>query len=175
MKGFTAEHPDIPEALRGAYGDLGHPLGVEYLSRLGVTAVELLLVHQFVHDARPVEGALRNYWGYNSIGFFAPHNDYAAFGQRRERVQEFKSMVRTLHQADIEAILDVVYNHTAEGSHLGPVSSFKRIDNSAYYRAVGDNPLVLYREKHNEAKGRDRPYAARQQQRLLPGQPCLLV
>jgi isoamylase len=121
VKGFTARHPAIPEALRGTYAGLGHPVAIDYLTRLGVTSVELLTVHQFVQDAQLVDRGLRNYWGYNSIGFFAPHNEYAAFGQGGEQVQEFKGMVRALHEAGLEVILDVVYNHTAEGNHLGPV------------------------------------------------------
>ena len=143
VKGFTVAHPDIPEALRGTYAGLAHPVSVEHLTRLGVTAVELMPVHQFVHDAHLVEKGLRNYWGYNSIGFFAPHNDYAS-GDRGQQVQEFKAMVRDLHQAGIEVILDVVYNHTAEGNHLGPVLSFKGIDNRAYYRLVPDDPRHYY-------------------------------
>jgi isoamylase len=142
-KGFTVRHPDIPESLRGTYGGLGHPVAIEYLRDLGVTAVELLPVHQFVHDAHLLERGLRNYWGYNSIGFFAPHNDYAS-GGRGEQVQEFKAMVRALHDAGIEVILDVVYNHTAEGNHLGPILSLKGIDNAAYYRLVDDDRRHYY-------------------------------
>jgi glycogen operon protein len=144
VKGFTVRHPAIPQALRGTYAGLGHPVAIDYLTKLGVTAVELLPVHQFVQDAHLVERGLRNYWGYNSIGFFAPHNEYAAFGQAGEQVQEFKGMVRALHEAGIEVILDVVYNHTAEGNHLGPVLSFKGIDNRAYYRLVEDEPFFYY-------------------------------
>jgi len=144
VKGFTARHPGIPEALRGTYAGLGHPASLDYLTSLGVTAVELLPVHQFVHDAHLVERGLRNYWGYNSIGFFAPHNEYAAAGQRGEQVQEFKAIVRALHEAGLEVILDVVYNHTAEGNHLGPMLSFKGIDNPAYYRLVPDDPRYYY-------------------------------
>ncbi len=144
VKGFTARHPDIPEALRGTYAGLAHPAAIEYLTGLGVTAVELLPVHQFVHDAHLVERGLRNYWGYNSIGFLAPHNEYAAGGQRGEQVAEFKAMVRALHEAGIEVILDVVYNHTAEGNHLGPMLSLKGIDNAAYYRLVADDPRFYY-------------------------------
>jgi isoamylase len=143
VKGFSARHPDIPEALRGTYAGLGHPVAVDYLRGLGVTAVELLPVHQFVHDAHLLERGLRNYWGYNSIGFLAPHNGYAS-GGRGEQVQEFKAMVRVLHEAGIEVILDVVYNHTAEGNHFGPVLSFKGIDNHAYYRLVPDDPSRYY-------------------------------
>jgi isoamylase len=144
VKGFTARHPGIPAAQRGTYAGLAHPAAIEYLTGLGVTAVELLPVHQFIHDAHLAERGLRNYWGYNSIGFLAPHNDYAAGGQRGEQVAEFKAMVRAMHQAGIEVILDVVYNHTAEGNQLGPVLSMKGIDNSAYYRVVPDNPRFYY-------------------------------
>jgi isoamylase len=144
VKGFTARHPDIPAAQQGTYAGLAHPAAVEYLKRLGITAVELLPVHQFVHDAGLVERGLRNYWGYNSIGFLAPHNTYAAAGQRGEQVAEFKAMVKALHEAGIEVILDVVYNHTAEGNHLGPALSMKGIDNAAYYRLVPDAPEFYY-------------------------------
>jgi isoamylase len=136
VKGFTARHPEIPPDLRGTYSGLAHPASIRYLTHLGVTAVELLPVHQFVHDSHLVERGLRNYWGYNSIGFLAPHNDYASAGTRGEQAAEFKSMVATLHEAGLEVILDVVYNHTAEGNHLGPTLGFKGIDNAAYYRLV---------------------------------------
>ncbi len=129
----------MPETQRGTYQGLAHPAVIEHLQKLGVTAVELMPVHQFVSDAILAERGLANYWGYNTIGFFAPHNAYAASGARGEQVQEFKSMVRTLHQAGIEVILDVVYNHTAEGNHLGPTLSFRGIDNASYYRLVGDD------------------------------------
>jgi glycogen operon protein len=138
VRGLTMRHPDVPKALRGTYPGLAHPVIIEYFQDLGITAVELMPVHQFVHDARLLEKGLRNYWGYNSIGFFAPHNEYAA--RPGEQVEEFKAMVRSLHEADIEVILDVVYNHTAEGNHLGPMLSFKGIDNAAYYRLVPDDP-----------------------------------
>ncbi len=144
VKGFTVRHPEIPGAQRGTYAGLAHPAAIEYLTGLGVTAVELLPVHQFVHDAHLVGRGLRNYWGYNSIGFLAPHNEYAAGGQRGEQVAEFKAMVRALHQAGIEVILDVVYNHTAEGNQLGPMLSMKGIDNAAYYRLVAENPRFYY-------------------------------
>jgi isoamylase len=144
VKGFTARHPEIPEAQRGTYSGLAHPAAIEYLTGLGVTAVELLPVHQFIHDAHLVERGLRNYWGYNSIGFLAPHNEYASGGQRGEQVAEFKAMVRALHEAGIEVILDVVYNHTAEGNHLGPVLSMKGIDNAAYYRLVNEDLRFYY-------------------------------
>jgi isoamylase len=144
VKGFTARHPDIPEAQRGTYAGLAHPAAIEHLTGLGVTAVELLPVHQFVHDAQLVERGLSNYWGYNSIGFLAPHNAYAAGGELGEQVAEFRSMVRALHEAGIEVILDVVYNHTAEGNHLGPMLAMKGIDNAAYYRLVPEDPRFYY-------------------------------
>ncbi len=134
VKGFTARHPDIPEVLRGTYAGLAHPAAVDYLKKLGITAVELLPVHQFIHDKRLADLGLRNYWGYNPIGYFAPHSGYASSGQQGQQVNEFKQMVKTLHNAGIEVILDVVFNHTAEGNHLGPMLCFKGIDNAAYYR-----------------------------------------
>jgi glycogen operon protein len=140
VKGFTARMKQVPPELRGTYAGLAHPSSIEYLNRLGVSAVELMPVHQFVHDGHLVNQGLRNYWGYNSIGFFAPHNDYASAGQRGEQVREFKQMVKALHAADIEVILDVVYNHTAEGNHLGPVLSLKGFDNCAYYRVLQHEP-----------------------------------
>jgi len=139
VKGFTKSHPGIPEELRGTYAGLAHPVAIEYLKSLGVTAVELLPVHQFVHDHRLVDNDLSNYWGYNSIAFLAPQNDYAARGQQGQQVQEFKQMVKTLHDSGIEVILDVVYNHTAEGNHMGPVLSLKGLDNASYYRLVDDD------------------------------------
>ncbi len=139
VKGFTARHPEIPPELRGTYAGLAHPVSIDYLRSLGVTAVELLPIHQFVHDAHLAERGLRNYWGYNSIGFHAPHNGYASVVEGGRQVAEFKSMVRSLHAAGIEVILDVVYNHTAEGNHLGPMLSFKGIDNAAYYRLMADD------------------------------------
>jgi len=138
VKGFSRTHPDIPEELRGTYAGLAHPLSIEYLQNLRITAVELLPVHQFVQDSTLIDRGLRNYWGYNSIGYLAPHNEYAA-GQRGDQVPEFKNLVKTLHAAGIEVILDVVYNHTAEGNHLGPMLSFKGIDNPAYYRLMPEN------------------------------------
>ncbi|MGH9183133.1 MAG: glycogen debranching protein GlgX [Acidimicrobiales bacterium] len=139
VKGFTATHPDIPPELRGTYAGLATDEAIEHFERLGVTAVELLPVHQFVHDAHLVKRGLRNYWGYNSIGFLAPHNEYSSWGTCGQQVPEFKQMVRTLHDAGIEVILDVVYNHTAEGNHLGPVLSFRGIDNRSYYRLMADD------------------------------------
>jgi isoamylase len=139
VRGLTKEHPVIPDEQRGTYLGLAHPAVISHLQGLGVTAVELLPVHQFVTDSHLSDKSLRNYWGYNTIGFFAPHNAYAAGGSRGEQVQEFKTMVRALHAAGIEVILDVVYNHTAEGNHMGPTLSFRGIDNSAYYRLVDDD------------------------------------
>src|SRR3954467_8934556 len=139
VKGFSRMHPGIPEDLRGTYAGMAHPVAVDYLKNLGITAVELLPVHQFVQDSTLADKGLRNYWGYNSIGYLAPHNEYSSGGQRGEQVQEFKQLVKTMHQAGIEVILDVVYNHTAEGNHLGPMLSFRGIDNPAYYRLVPDN------------------------------------
>jgi isoamylase len=138
VKGLTYLHPGIPEEIRGTYAGIAHPLVIEHLARLGVTALELMPVHQFVHDHRLVDLGLRNYWGYNTIGFFAPHGAYSATGDRGQQVQEFKSMVKALHAAGIEVILDVVYNHTAEGNHLGPTLAFRGLDNSAYYRLAED-------------------------------------
>jgi glycogen operon protein len=140
VKGITKTHPGIPAELRGTYAGLAHPVAVDHLRRLGVTAIELLPIHQFVQDLHLLESGRRNYWGYNSIGFFAPHNEYAATD---DPVREFKGMVKHLHAADIEVILDVVYNHTAEGNHLGPTLSFRGIDNNAYYRLSGDPTYYL--------------------------------
>ena len=139
VKGLTQLHPDVPEELRGTYAGLAHPAITEHLTRLGVTAIELMPVHQFVQDNTLLEKGLRNYWGYNTLGFFAPHAGYSANPTNGQQVQEFKTMVKAMHQAGIEVILDVVYNHTAEGNHLGPTLSFKGIDNPAYYRLVEDD------------------------------------
>ena len=136
VRGFTLRHPEVPPGLRGTYAGLATTPVIDYLKRLGVTTVELMPVHTFVDDRHLVEKGLRNYWGYNSIGYFAPDNRYSATGQ----VSEFKTMVKALHSAGIEVILDVVYNHTAEGNHLGPTLAFRGIDNAAYYRLVPDNP-----------------------------------
>ncbi|MCJ8500548.1 glycogen debranching protein GlgX [Desulfatitalea alkaliphila] len=138
VKGFTARHPDIPAEIRGTYAGLAHHVAVDYLKHLGITAVELLPVHQFIHDQHLVAKGLRNYWGYNSIGYFAPHNEYASDKRPAAAVAEFKQMVKTLHEAGIEVILDVVYNHTGEGNHLGPTLCFKGIDNAYYYRLTED-------------------------------------
>ena len=144
VKGLTQTHPGIPEDVRGTYAGLGHPVMIEHFKKLGVTAVELMPVHQFVHDSHLVERGQHNYWGYNTIGFLAPHNDYSSAGQRGQQVQEFKAMVKALHEAGLEVILDVVYNHTAEGNHMGPTLSFRGIDNNAYYRLVDDDPKHYY-------------------------------
>ena len=140
VKGFTATHPSIPEELRGTYAGLAHPAAIEHLVTLGVTAVELLPVQQFVQDLHLVDNGRRNYWGYNSIGFFAPHNEYAATD---DPIREFKGMVKHLHAAGLEVILDVVYNHTAEGNHLGPTLAFKGLDNNEYYRLTADRNFYL--------------------------------
>ncbi|MEV8264403.1 glycogen debranching protein GlgX [Microbacterium sp. NPDC077057] len=138
VKGLTQRHPEVPEELRGTYAGIAHPAVIEHLQRLGVTALELMPVHQFVNDSVLQDKGLSNYWGYNTLGFFAPHNAYAAGGQDGQQVQEFRAMVRALHEAGIEVILDVVYNHTAEGNHLGPTLSMRGIDNEAYYRLEED-------------------------------------
>ncbi|MFI9243486.1 glycogen debranching protein GlgX [Streptomyces sp. NPDC053086] len=136
VRGLTRTHPDVPEPLRGTYAGLAHPAVTEHLTSLGVTAVELMPVHQFVQDGVLQDRGLSNYWGYNTIGFFAPHNAYAAHGTRGQQVNEFKAMVKALHTAGLEVILDVVYNHTAEGNEMGPTLSFRGIDNASYYRLV---------------------------------------
>ncbi|HET8569118.1 MAG TPA: glycogen debranching protein GlgX [Candidatus Limnocylindria bacterium] len=138
VKGITMCHPRVPPEHRGKYLGLAHPAVIEHLVSLGVTAVELQPVHQFVHQPLLLEKGLRNYWGYDTIGYFAPHNAYAVSGQRGEQVREFRQMVRALHDAGLEVILDVVYNHTAEGNHLGPTLSFRGIDDAAYYRHTED-------------------------------------
>ncbi|WP_036330181.1 glycogen debranching protein GlgX [Microbispora sp. ATCC PTA-5024] len=134
VRGLTMRHPQVPEEQRGTYAGLAHPAVVEHLQSIGVTAVELMPVHQFVPEHFLVARGLTNYWGYNTIAYLAPHNAYSSAGQRGEQVQEFKAMVRALHEAGIEVILDVVYNHTAEGDHMGPTVGFRGIDNVAYYR-----------------------------------------
>jgi isoamylase len=139
VKGLTQLHPEVPEADRGTYRGVAHPAVIDHLKRIGVTAIELMPVHQFVNDSTLQEKGLSNYWGYNTIGFFAPHSAYAVGSDRGSQVVEFKEMVRALHAAGIEVILDVVYNHTAEGNHLGPTLSFRGIDNGAYYRLVDDD------------------------------------
>jgi glycogen operon protein len=144
VKGATRRHPGVPEELRGTYAGLAHPAFVEHLQKLGVTAVELLPAHHFVHDAHLVERGLRNYWGYNSIGFLAPHGGYAASGSAGGQLQELRQTVKDLHAAGIEVILDVVYNHSAEGNHLGPTLSFRGLDNQAYYRLVAEDPRYYF-------------------------------
>ncbi|MDZ7585454.1 MAG: glycogen debranching protein GlgX [Thiobacillus sp.] len=139
VKGFTARHPEVPPELRGTYAGLAHPASIGYLKHLGVTAVELMPVHYFVHDKHLTDQGLRNYWGYNSIAYLAPHTNYAADKRPGGAVTEFKQMVKTMHQAGIEVILDVVYNHTAEGNEYGPVLCFEGIDNAYYYRLLEDN------------------------------------
>ncbi|XNY99445.1 glycogen debranching protein GlgX [Micrococcus luteus] len=136
VKGMTALHPDLPEELRGTYAGMAHPSVVEHFRRLGVTAVELMPVHQFVNDSTLQEKGLDNYWGYNTLGYFAPHRAYAATDELGGQVREFKQMVKDLHSAGLEVILDVVYNHTAEGNHMGPTLSFRGIDNPGYYHLV---------------------------------------
>ncbi len=144
VKGLTKLLEDVPEDIRGTYAGIGHPATIEHLTKLGVTAIELMPVHQFVQDFSLLDQGLRNYWGYNTIGFFAPHNEYAAYGTRGEQVPEFKGMVKALHEAGIEVILDVVYNHTAEGNHKGPTLAFRGIDNGSYYRLVDDDQAHYY-------------------------------
>jgi glycogen operon protein len=144
VKGLTKTHPALPEEIRGTYAGIGHPAIIEHLKELGVSAIELMPIHQFAQDGHLQERGLSNYWGYNTIGFFAPHNDYAAGGTRGQQVTEFKTMVKALHEADIEVILDVVYNHTAEGNEFGPTLSFKGIDNAAYYRLVDADKRHYY-------------------------------
>ena len=144
VKGLTQLHPAVPAALRGTYAGLAHPAIIEHLVDLGITAIELMPVHQFVNDPSLQEKGLANYWGYNTIGFFAPHNGFASSQNPGQQVQEFKQMVKAMHEADIEVILDVVYNHTAEGNHLGPTLCFRGIDNAAYYRLVDEDPSHYY-------------------------------
>jgi isoamylase len=139
VKGLTQTHPDIPEPLRGTYSAVAHPVIIEHLKALGVTAIELMPVHHFANDSTLIEKGLSNYWGYNTIGFFAPDFKYSSSTTPGGQVQEFKAMVRSLHEAGIEVILDVVYNHTAEGNHMGPTLSMRGIDNAAYYRLVDDD------------------------------------
>jgi glycogen operon protein len=144
VKGLTQTHPEIPEEIRGTYAALAHPVMIEHYKKIGITAVELMPVHQFVHDSHLADRGMRNYWGYNTIGFFAPHNDYSSSGQTGQQVQEFKAMVKALHAEGLEVILDVVYNHTAEGNHLGPTLSFRGIDNANYYRLVEGDEKHYY-------------------------------
>jgi len=144
VKGLTKTHPDIPEDIQGTYAALSHPVMIEHYKKHGITAVELMPVHQFVHDSHLADRGMTNYWGYNTIGFFAPHSDYSSAGQNGQQVQEFKATVKALHEAGLEVILDVVYNHTAEGNQLGPTLSFRGIDNAAYYRLVDGDAKHYY-------------------------------
>src|SRR5271156_2561786 len=139
VKGLTYTHPDIPEQLRGTYAAVAHPVIIEHLKNIGVTAIELMPVHHFANDSTLIEKDLTNYWGYNTVSFFAPDPKYSSATSPGGQVQEFRAMVRALHEAGIEVILDVVYNHTAEGNHLGPTLSMRGIDNAAYYRLVDDD------------------------------------
>ena len=140
VRGFTMRHPGVPEKLRGTYAGFGHPAAIEHLKRLGITAVELLPIHEFTDDAYLTDKGLTNYWGYNTLAFFAPEQRYASSGARGQQVSEFKQMVKALHQAGIEVILDVVYNHTAEGNHLGPTLSLRGLDDPTYYRHSPEDP-----------------------------------
>jgi isoamylase len=144
VKGLSMTHPDVPDSIRGTYAGIGNQAIVDHLVGLGVTAIELMPVHQFVQDSTLADQGLSNYWGYNTIGFLAPHAAYAATGSRGQQVNEFKSMVKTLHEANIEVILDVVYNHTAEGSEKGPTIAFRGIDNASYYRLADEDKSHYY-------------------------------
>ena len=144
VKGLTRTHPGIPEAIRGSYAAVAHPVMLEHYKKLGITAVELMPVHQFVYDNHLADRGQHNYWGYNTIGFLAPHNDYSSSGQCGQQVQEFKAMVKALHAEGLEVILDVVYNHTAEGNQQGPTLSFRGIDNANYYRLVDEDQKHYY-------------------------------
>ena len=143
VKGFTQTHPDIPEAIRGKYAAIAHPVTIRYLKDLGVTAVELMPVHHYVIDRHLADRGLTNYWGYNTIGFFAPDVRYSSTGMLGEQVREFKQMVKDLHKAGIEVILDVVYNHTGEGNQMGPTLSFRGVDNASYYRLTDDKRYYM--------------------------------
>src|SRR5947209_6109487 len=140
VKGFTRMHPDIPEALRGTYAGLASRPSIQYLKKLGVTAVELMPVHAFLTDKHLADRGLSNYWGYNTTNFFSPDSRYSSSGDTGGQVAELKSMVKALHREGIEVILDVVYNHTSEGNHMGPMLSFRGVDNASYYRLVTGNP-----------------------------------
>jgi isoamylase len=140
VKGFSIQNPDVPETLRGTYAGLASPASLRHLKRLGITAVELMPVHHFINDNSLVQKGLKNYWGYNTLSYFSPHGRYSSTGENGNQVAEFKAMVKTLHREGIEVILDVVYNHTAEGNHLGPMLSMRGIDNTTYYRLMQDDP-----------------------------------
>src|SRR4051812_7717123 len=143
VKGLTKLHPEIPESIRGTYAAIAHPVTIKYLKELGITAIELMPIHYFITDRHLEEKGLTNYWGYNTIGFFAPDVRYSSSGTRGEVIAEFKNMVKELHKAGIEVILDVVYNHTGEGNHMGPTLSFRGIDNSSYYRLTEDRRYCM--------------------------------
>jgi glycogen operon protein len=143
VRGFTMRHPEVPPELRGTYAGLASPPVLRHLTTLGITAVELLPVHEYVDDPFLQERGLRNYWGYSTLGYFAPEQRYSAGGNRGEQVNEFRAMVKALHRAGIEVILDVVYNHTAEGNHLGPTLCFKGLDNRTYYRLSSEAPRYV--------------------------------
>src|SRR3984885_9387235 len=140
VRGFSVQNPDVPEHLRGTYAGLNSTRSLRHLKKLGITAVELMPVHHFVNDSHLVEKGLTNYWGYNTLSYLAPVGRYCSTGDTGNQVAEFKAMVKALHREGIEVILDVVYNHTAEGNHLGPMLSMRGIDNPTYYRLVADNP-----------------------------------
>ena len=144
VRGMTNLNQDVPPDIRGTYAGLAYPAVIDYLKKLGITAIELMPIHQFVNDSFLQQKGLSNYWGYNTIGFFAPHNAYSSVGERGQQVNEFKSMVKAYHRAGMEVILEVVYNHTAEGNHMGPTLSFKGIDNQAYYRLVDNDPYHYF-------------------------------
>ena len=144
VKGLTMQNPSIPPELRGTYAGVAHPSTIEHLQLMDVTAIELMPIHHFIHPQHLLDKGLRNYWGYDSIGFFAPYSGYSSAGHCGEQVAEFKNMVKELHKANVEVILDVVYNHTAEGNHMGPTLSFKGIDNPSYYRLVPDDPRFYF-------------------------------
>ena len=144
VRGMTNLNQDVPPDIRGTYAGLAYPAVIDYLKKLGITAIELMPIHQFVNDSFLQQKGLSNYWGYNTIGFFAPYNAYSSVGERGQQVNEFKSMVKAYHRAGMEVILDVVYNHTAEGNHMGPTLSFKGIDNQAYYRLVDNDPYHYF-------------------------------
>ncbi|MGZ5190405.1 MAG: glycogen debranching protein GlgX, partial [Flavisolibacter sp.] len=143
VKGFTQQHPGIPKKIRGTYAGIAHPVTINYLKELGITAIELMPIHYFITDRHLEENKLSNYWGYNTIGFFAPDSRYSASGIQGEQVHEFKNMVKQLHKAGIEVILDVVYNHTGEGNHMGPTISFRGVDNTSYYRITEDKRFYM--------------------------------
>jgi len=161
VKGLTRLHPDIPEEIRGTYAGISHPVVLAHLKSLGITAIELMPVHHFVDDRHLLENGLHNYWGYNTIGFFAPHAPYCSSGSMGEQVREFKDMVKALHKEGIEVILDVVYNHTAEGNHLGPTLSFKGIDNASYYRLAEDKRFYMDYTGTGNTLNAHFPYALR--------------